>query len=64
MIYDNKFQTVMGGMKKDQACSDSIWSVLVQGNENNSNRTVERIHIEQDPDPRLHTYWLSSGEIN
>ena len=65
IIYDNKFQTIMGGYANNNEVSEHVWNVLVQGDEDNENRTVERVHIQQyDNGPQLHADSLTTNEVD
>ena len=36
----------------------------MQGDEDNDNNMVEKVHIENETVPQLHTYWLTTGEVD
>ena len=59
VVYDNLFQTVMGGYEDNDAISDQIWSSLVQGSKVN---VAEQATAEQEPVPKVHVDWLNPAE--
>ena len=54
----------MGGCENNNAVSDHIWDVLVQGGEDNNNRPVENIDTHQDKIPQLYIDWMTPHEID
>ena len=59
LVYDNLFQTVMGGYEENDAIPDQIWSSLVQGKSVN---IAEQATVEQEPVPPVHVDWLNPAE--
>ena len=64
MIYDNFFNTIMGRYEENNAVGDRIWDMLVHGDEDNSNQTVDRTSTHQEITPQLHSDWLTTSEVN
>ena len=58
VVYDNLFQTVMGGYENNDTISDHIWSSLVQGSDN----VTEQAVAEHEPVPPVHADWLDPTE--
>ena len=48
VVYDNLFQTVMGGYEDNDAISDQIWSSLVVDNISN---VAQQAEVENEPVP-------------
>ena len=60
VVYDNKFETLIGGYDENASLSDQIWSSLaVDGTKN----TLQEAMLEQEPLPQLHDDWLTPDEI-
>ena len=60
VVYDNLFQTVMGGYEDNSAISDQIWSSLVVDNTSN---IAEQAEVENEPVPQINVDWLNPTEI-
>ena len=63
VIYNNKFETVMGGLENNNAVGNYIWENMAQDN-NTVEHTTEQSSTEHVPIPPLYTTWLTPGEKN
>ena len=52
LVYNNYFQTVMGGLYNNEAIANLIWEGIFQENVDN---IMDGAHQEHDPIPQLHT---------
>ena len=61
VLYDNKFQTVMGGYEHNEAISAHIWDSLAQVD---IEYVLDQANEEQEPLPHLNQEWLTSKETS
>ena len=59
VVYDNKFETVIGGYDKNNLLSDHIWSSLAM---DDTEITLQEEAFEQELLPQLHEDWLTPDE--
>ena len=60
VVYDDLFQTVMGGYEENDTSSDQIWSSLVQGN---SEDVTKQAAVEHEPISQVNVDWLNPTEL-
>ena len=59
IVYDNKFETIMGGYDNNEAATNHIWDVLAPGEDGVQN-IIHNSQGNQQTIPRLHDDWLST----
>ena len=60
MVYDNKFQTVMGGYGANDSIATHVWESLV--NNNSVDNSIDEIIHEEAKFPQLYQEWLTTSE--